>query len=99
MIHRRAQRVHARCILANAREHRAKWRINHAPYEEPHNEQDNQAIDIGGLAPQIEFEPSKYGIDLHAGQTIRSPCEPRRLVGDLKFEISNLKRGDNRPEI
>ncbi len=75
--------MHARRVLAQAGEHRAERRVDHAPHDQPADEERRQAIEERRLAEQIELEQAEDRRHRHAGKPVVAAGEPARPVRDL----------------
>ena len=82
---RRADRMHALDVLADAGQRAAERRMNDAPHCEPtQKQQHGEAIEVGGPAEQVEAEHAEHRPHLHALQAVGAagdrtrPCSPAR---------------------
>ena len=64
-------------------ERAAERRMNDPAYRQPAQEQHDQAVDIGGLAEQVEAKPAEDRPDLHPLQPVIAAGQPARLVDRL----------------
>src|SRR5207249_9369706 len=67
-------------------------RIDHFSHQPPSEEQHEKAIEISGLAEDIEPEQAKNGRHDDAGKTVRATGERGCLVGDLQKNGGDRER-------
>ena len=90
--HRRADRMHAHHVLANPGQRAPERRMHQHAHEQPAQEQDRQAVPVGGAAEHVEAEGAEDRLDAHALQAVGAAGQPARLVGQLLQHEDDGKR-------
>src|SRR5512134_2120921 len=91
-VHRRADRLHARRVFADAGEHRPVWGIHDPAHHPPSDKQHHEAVEKGGPAIKIEAEQAQDLAHFHPGQSVGAARHGGPLVGDLEEDRRNRER-------
>ncbi len=87
---RRADRMHAHLVLADAGQRAAERRMDDRARQAPGEEQHGEAVEIGGAAEHVEAEEAEHRRDLDALQPVGAAGQPAEPVGRLLQHL----RGD-----
>ena len=87
--HRRADRVHAQDVLADAGQRAPERRMHEHAREQPGEEQDHEAVAVGGAAEQVEAEAPKSG-STDAVQAVGAAGQPARLLASSSSSMKTI---------